>query len=461
MQLRRIIASQSREVIAKLLMAADAVLVFAVGLAAFWLRHGLDAAPLPLQSGLLLMAPLMIVTAMSAAGAYVPQRLLNLTYGLKSIFMGETVAVLALLLLGYISKTTEDISRLWVGLWMLLLPLALILQRALLRWSVARLGGTRLACRQIALIGADSSLQRLQEHLSKAAVQHPLDIRFVLDLDRQEGNPLDEIARLCRDCGVPDDFILALPYSRADDLIQLATGLRHYWANIEVCPDQAFIGLPFKNSHTIGGLPVLRLVNRPFEGWQGIMKWCEDKLLSSLLIVMLLPLMGLIALAIKLDSPGPVLFRQQRFGFGNHEITVLKFRSMHLDQCDDGRQQATRQDPRFTRLGHVLRRSSLDELPQLFNVFAGSMSLVGPRPHAVPHNLEFAPLVTDYLSRHRIKPGMTGLAQVNGLRGEISNIDQLRKRVEHDLFYIENWSLELDLIILLRTALIVLSGKNI
>jgi exopolysaccharide biosynthesis polyprenyl glycosylphosphotransferase len=182
-----------------------------------------------------------------------------------------------------------------------------------------------------------------------------------------------------------------------------------------------------------------------------------DRGIAALALLFLAPLFLLVALAIRLDSRGPGFYRQQRHGLDGRVIRVWKFRSMRVERCDDGSGvvlQATRRDPRITRVGALLRRSSLDELPQLINVLTGEMSLVGPRPHAVAHNEFYAPLIERYGERHRVKPGITGWAQVNGLRGETDTLGKMARRVEHDLYYIENWSLRLDLIILLRTLLV-------
>jgi Undecaprenyl-phosphate glucose phosphotransferase len=197
---------------------------------------------------------------------------------------------------------------------------------------------------------------------------------------------------------------------------------------------------------------LIKVYERPLSGWASILKQVEDAVLSLLLVVLFLPLMGIIALGVKLDSKGPVFFRQQRFGFNNNPIWVYKFRTMHPGAAEDPQvRQAQRSDPRVTRFGRLLRRTSLDELPQLFNVLKGEMSLVGPRPHAIAHNEYYAKCIDRYLHRHRVKPGITGWAQVNGLRGETPTIEAMHARVKHDLFYIENWSIWFDLWILLRT----------
>jgi lipopolysaccharide/colanic/teichoic acid biosynthesis glycosyltransferase len=206
----------------------------------------------------------------------------------------------------------------------------------------------------------------------------------------------------------------------------------------------------------VGTVPVPGVVDRPLKDWRAVAKWMEGKLLGSLLLIFVGPLMALTAILIKLDSPGPVLFVQKRFGFNNEVIGVLKFRTMHIDRADpSGAQRTVRNDPRVTRLGRILRWLSFDELPQLINVIRGDMSLVGPRPHAVAMKAGdrlYGEAVERYLHRHRVKPGITGWAHVSGLRGEVDTLEKAHARVAHDLYYIEHWSPWLDLKILLKTV---------
>ena len=194
------------------------------------------------------------------------------------------------------------------------------------------------------------------------------------------------------------------------------------------------------------------------------MKTIEDRVLATFMLVALLPLLAIIAVAIKLDSRGPVLFKQRRYGFNDNLIQVVKFRTMHTDMVDaDAERLTTKGDDRVTRVGRLLRATSLDELPQLLNVLAGDMSLVGPRPHALAAKAGGKPYeqaVQHYASRHRVKPGITGWAQVNGWRGETDTVEKLRKRVEHDLYYIDNWSIWLDLLIIARTAAVPFGDRN-
>src|SRR5690606_32379061 len=201
----------------------------------------------------------------------------------------------------------------------------------------------------------------------------------------------------------------------------------------------------------VAGLPVLNLSATPMEGVNGLLKALEDRVLAALILLLIWPVMVAIAIGIKLSSPGPVIFKQHRYGLRGNKIEVWKFRTMTVCENDDNVTQAKRNDPRVTRFGAFLRRTSLDELPQLFNVLQGRMSLVGPRPHAVAHNEQYRKLIGRYMLRHTVKPGITGLAQINGWRGETDSLDKMQKRVEYDLYYIENWSLWLDLKIIFLT----------
>jgi len=223
------------------------------------------------------------------------------------------------------------------------------------------------------------------------------------------------------------------------------------------------IGYHFPRHHRqlLEGVPVLEIASAPLSGWSGFVKLIEDKVLASILLVLFAPLLLLIGLAIKLDSRGPVLFRQARYGFNNEVIVVYKFRTMYHDRPpEEGVPQARRNDPRVTRVGRLLRRTSLDELPQLLNVIEGDMSMIGPRPHAVEHNEQYAALIGGYYGRHKVKPGITGWAQVNGLRGETQSLEKMAARVEYDVHYIENWSIWFDIKIMMMTALLGWVHKN-
>jgi len=209
---------------------------------------------------------------------------------------------------------------------------------------------------------------------------------------------------------------------------------------------------------TVGDIPVVAVCETPFTGFDGMIKRGSDIVLSVLILAMLAPLLALIALAVKLTSPGPAIFRQRRYGVDGHEIIVYKFRSMTTLDDGDQVQQARKQDPRVTPVGAFLRRTSLDELPQFLNVLQGRMSIVGPRPHAVAHNEMYRKLIKGYMLRHKVRPGITGWAQVNGYRGETETLEKMKARIDCDLEYLRNWSLRLDLFIIAKTVWVV--AKN-
>jgi putative colanic acid biosysnthesis UDP-glucose lipid carrier transferase len=209
----------------------------------------------------------------------------------------------------------------------------------------------------------------------------------------------------------------------------------------------------------IGHIPVIAVCETPFQGADGVIKRASDLFLASLGLLLLWPLMMLLAIGVKLSSPGPVFFRQRRYGINGKEIRIFKFRSMTVWEDGENILQATREDPRTTRFGSFLRRTSLDEIPQLLNVISGEMSIVGPRPHAIAHNETYRSLIQGYMVRHKVRPGITGWAQVHGLRGETRTLDEMKARVEYDLDYLRRWSLWLDLRIMARTVGIIFKDK--
>lgn len=248
---------------------------------------------------------------------------------------------------------------------------------------------------------------------------------------------------------------LCLPMASQPRIRQLLDALQDTTASVYFVPDLFITDLIQGRADVVCGLPVISVCDTPFRGAAAMIKRGSDIVLASLMLLTLAPLMAVLALAVRLESPGPAIFRQRRYGLGGEEIVVYKFRSMRV--CEDGEriEQARRGDARITALGRVLRRTSLDELPQLLNVLQGRMSLVGPRPHAVVHNEFYRSQIRSYMVRHKVRPGITGWAQIHGLRGETQSLEQMAARIRLDLDYLRHWSLRLDLYILLRTALLV------
>jgi Undecaprenyl-phosphate glucose phosphotransferase len=274
---------------------------------------------------------------------------------------------------------------------------------------------------------------------------------------------VEGLLRLARKTHI-DEIIVHLPEKRDAEFSAVLRKLGELPFNVNLCPDLSDLPIAPRKLTVLQQTFMINVFEQPLAGWAAVLKRVEDIVFSGLLLLMFLPLMLVIALAIKLDSRGPVFFRQLRFGFNNNPITVLKFRTMIAAAASDPTvRQAQRNDPRVTRVGRFLRRTSLDELPQLINVLKGEMSLVGPRPHAIAMRAGgrlYDEAVATYLNRHRVKPGITGWAQINGYRGEVDTIEKARARVEHDLYYIEHWSLWLDLKILLTTAPQLLAHRN-
>jgi putative colanic acid biosynthesis UDP-glucose lipid carrier transferase len=261
-----------------------------------------------------------------------------------------------------------------------------------------------------------------------------------------------------------DHVAIALDPSDLDHVTELLDVLRDFPFEVGVLPAVSPATTPTLGHRRLGDLTSFTCLQKPIDGWAWLLKSAFDRVAAATALLFLLPLLTLIGAAIKVTSPGPVFFTQKRLGFNQQPVDVFKFRSMYADRCDLQNAQevrhATRNDPRVTPVGRFIRRTSLDELPQLLNVLRGEMSLVGPRPHAVAHDEYYATLIDGYLGRHRAKPGITGWAQVNGCRGEIHTLEDMRRRIELDLFYIDNWSLWFDLRILLRTAVICFKDEQ-
>ena len=274
---------------------------------------------------------------------------------------------------------------------------------------------------------------------------------------------LDDLIDFVRSTRI-DTLILTLPVTAETRLLQILERLWVLPVDIRLsAQDQRLRFRPRAYSY-IGNLALLDLFDRPLGDWGPFIKTASDKIIAAVALVLLLPVFAAVALAVKLESKGNVLFKQRRYGFNNELIEIYKFRSMYVDQADvNARQLVTKGDPRVTRVGRFIRKSSLDELPQLFNVLKGELSLVGPRPHATMASAAgslYETVVDGYFARHKVKPGMTGWAQINGWRGETDTAEKIARRVEHDLYYIENWSLTFDLYILARTPFALLKTQN-
>ena len=351
--------------------------------------------------------------------------------------------------------------------WALFTAGVLILFRTLLRFSMRRLRHFGRNTRTNVIVGAGDLGRRLQSVISENPwVGYQTRAFFDDDQTKASSGPipvennLDSIASYVNQHKI-DTVFLALPMRSHQRIKEVMRFLNDTTANVFFVPDVFNFHLLSLDVSEVAGLPLINLRDAPLNFPQNIaLKWISDKVFSLLILFLISPLLAVIALLVKFTSPGPVIFKQRRYGINGKEIRVYKFRSMTT--CDDGAciHQAKKTDPRVTPVGRFLRRTSLDELPQFFNVLQGKMSIVGPRPHAVAHNEQYRKLIDSYMLRHKIKPGITGWAQVNGYRGRTDTLEKMEKRVEHDLYYITNWSLFFDIKIMLMTVFNGFTNKN-
>jgi Undecaprenyl-phosphate glucose phosphotransferase len=383
-----------------------------------------------------------------------------------------SIVILGLIVAGFMLKISSGFSRVWFASWLVFALTGMAAGRAL----VALLGRQWVAdgrlSRNIAIVGGGMHGERVIAALA-ARGDEGLNVLGFFD-DRGERvawrlgripkiGTVDDLLAYARYNRV-DQVIVALPWAAEQRVLQILRKLRSLPCDIQLAPDLVGFRLNHAGYSHVAGVPVLEVFKKPLTDWHSVIKEIEDRVLAAILLLFLAPLLLLVALLIKLDSSGPVFFRQKRYGFNNHLIGVYKFRTMYHHLRDEKAERlATKNDPRVTRVGAFLRKTSLDELPQLINVLKGEMSIVGPRPHALSAKAAdrlYEEVVAEYAARHRVKPGITGWAQVMGWRGETDTVEKIQKRVEHDLYYIENWSLGFDVKILFLTFFALLKAEN-
>ena len=387
----------------------------------------------------------------------------RLSHVYSRILLRWAAVVSVLLLLAFAFKVSAVFSRLVMFTWFAATPLALFAVHALRLRAHSFIENVSGASRYV-IIGANNVGYELLRRLPRKGFLGFFDFRSAdrvsqgIDPSQLIGHCKD-VAEFARAQGVTAIYI-ALPLSNVPRIGEMIRELRDTTASIYFLPDVFAFDLIQGRLVDINGMPALSVCDTPFHGMNAVLKRAFDVVVAGLAVVALSPLMALIAIGVKLSSRGPVLFRQRRYGLNGEEINVYKFRSMTV--CEDGTsvRQATKNDQRITPFGGFLRRSSLDELPQLLNVIEGKMSLVGPRPHAVAHNEQYRKLISGYMIRHKVRPGITGWAQVNGLRGETDTIDKMSARIKFDIDYLNHWSLWWDVKILIRTTLLVLGDER-
>jgi len=452
----------------------EVALVAAIGLVLyFWLVAGFaDSAHYYI--GAIVGISLLSLLAFQAADIYQVQAFRGHEKQYMRLASAWSVVFLIAVTTSYFTKAGDQFSRVWLGSYYAVGLCALVAFRRALFLLVRRWTRQGRLDRRTVVVGAGDSGETL---ISALSAQRDSDVRVVGVFDDRgddrtaascSGVPklgtVDDLVEFARHTRV-DLVIFSLPVSAENRILQMLKKLWVLPVDIRLAAHTNKLRFRPRAYSYIGHVPVLDIFDRPIADWDVVMKWLFDKIIGSLLLICVAPIMLLIAVAIKLDSKGPVFFKQKRYGFNNQLVEIYKFRSMYTEATDaDAAKLVTKGDPRVTRVGRFIRKTSLDELPQLFNVvFTGNLSLVGPRPHAIQAKAAehlYDEAVDGYFARHRVKPGITGWAQINGWRGETDSQEKIQRRVEHDLYYIENWSILFDLYILLRTPLALIRGEG-
>jgi Undecaprenyl-phosphate glucose phosphotransferase len=470
----RALSLMSPAVICGLMRAFEAVLVAATGLNIYFLY----VAPFETQMvgaywAACLGTAAATVALLEALGLYDPGPLRRHLRASARVLAAWSTVFAGLVVLAFVTQVGEDFSRGWLILWYGVGATGLVAGRATASALIGALAASGHMDRRAVLVGGG---ERAGELIATMGASADAGIRICGIFDDRGDARSPAVVAGCPKLGTVDQLVDFVRRTRIDLLIvtlplaaerRLLDILKQVWVlpiDIRLSAQSSRLRFrPRAYSH-IGGVPFLDLFDRPISDWGAILKAVEDRAIAALALIALAPVMGLIALAIRLDSAGPVLFRQSRYGFNNEMIGVLKFRSLRADMTDaDAARLVTRHDPRVTRVGRFIRRTSLDELPQLFNVLKGELSLVGPRPHALQAKAAdrlYGDVVDGYFARHKVKPGITGWAQINGWRGQTETEAQIQRRVEHDLFYIEHWSVIFDLYILAMTPFALFDGDR-
>lgn len=405
-----------------------------------------------------------------ANGLYRPWRSEPLKKELGKLWLSWFMVVPMLLLAAFFSKVSEDYSRQVVLSWISLAPTGLSVLRVLVRLFLQEARSRGLNSRTVAIVGASKLGEELarsmahspwmgfnlvgifdDRHISRL---HPIDPKVTKVL-----GDLDMLVERARS-GQVDVVYIALPLRAEPRINAIIRRLSDTTVSVYLAYDFGGFDVLRAQWGSVGNVPVMSVVENPFHGIDGVTKRLEDIIIGGFITSFIALPMLIIALGVKLSSPGPVFFRQRRYGLNGEEIRVLKFRTMTVMEDGGEVKQAVKGDKRITRFGGFLRRTSLDELPQFLQVLSGQMSIVGPRPHAVLHNEQYRSLIQGYMLRHKVKPGITGWAQVNGWRGETDTLEKMEKRVEYDLAYIRNWGLLWDLKIIWMTVFGGMRGRN-
>lgn len=403
----------------------------------------------------------MIVFSLSFPGT--SQLRLSVWRMLFNILFNWTWVAGLLILIGFLTGYAVAFSGEVIGHWLWLAPFSQVLAHLALRRAAPQLLRLQGALPRAVIVGMNPQGEALAQGITGSDYAGIRLLGFVDDRGGERSQHRSQFKVVGKLDELPDfvkrhrvqSIYLSLPMTSRPRILQVLDGLKDTTASIYFVPDMFITDLIQGRSDSVCGVTVISVCDTPFRGYNGFLKRVSDVVLSMLILLLISPLLVLVAILVKLDSPGPVFFKQRRYGLDGEEIMVYKFRSMAVAEDGVAITQATKNDARVTRLGALLRRTSLDELPQFVNVLQGRMSVVGPRPHAVAHNELYRKLIKGYMVRHKVRPGITGWAQVNGQRGETETLDKMQARIDFDLDYLRNWSLQLDLYIILKTIRLV------
>jgi putative colanic acid biosynthesis UDP-glucose lipid carrier transferase len=386
----------------------------------------------------------------------------------RNIVVGWLTLSCLLFFFGYASNYLDYFHRDTLVTWWWVAPSCQAGAYSLLRWAAPAIREFQGGPKRAVLAGMNEPGLELAHRLSADLYSNIRVTGFVDDRARERLTTTNDYSVLGRIQDLPelvkrnriDVVYLALPMVSQPRILSLLDALRDTTASVYFVPDMFVTDLIQGRIDSVSGMPVVGVCDSPFSGISGLIKRGSDLVLALLILALISPLLLLLALLVKLTSPGPAVFKQRRYGLDGEEIVVYKFRTMTVTEDGDAIRQCRKADERVTPLGAFMRRTSLDELPQFINVLQGRMSIVGPRPHTVAHNEMYRKLIKGYMQRHKVKPGITGWAQVNGLRGETETLDKMKARVDYDLDYLRNWSLRLDLSVIAKTVWVVLRGRN-
>jgi Undecaprenyl-phosphate glucose phosphotransferase len=462
----------SRSIVTGLVVLLDALIVTGFG-AIFYFIY-LDASPVlfPRYAALVGLYTILVVQSFQMIKLYRFNNILQPRKHARKIPLVCGAIFLVMVLIGFALKVSADFSRVWTFAWILSTTTLLWSARFFVRAVVRRATVAGHLTRNIVVYGGGEHGAKLIDHIHNLdepwnRIIGVFDDRLNRIGDTVSGYPLLGNLRDMLEYGRhnrSDEILIALPWNSHKRILEIVRILTALPSNIRLSSEILGKDLLRQSVSYKFGIPMLNILEKPVTGWGAFSKTLLDYFLGIIFTIIGAPIMLLIALAIKLESKGPVLFKQQRYGFNNQLIGVYKFRSMYTDRCDaDAEQLTTENDPRVTKVGAFIRKTSLDELPQLFNVLKGEMSVVGPRPHATKAKAAgklYEDVVDGYAVRHKVKPGITGWAQVNGWRGNTDTEEDIMGRLEHDFYYIDNWSVLFDIYILLRTFKVVASGDN-